>query len=239
MMAHRVSGASCTSLRSPLVAVPRASCSRFSPIGHSDLGTTGCADTHTSPTAVQPVPSRRAALGVGVALVLCGLPGGDARARTALQPGSLNALDKEEEPALSKFYKTPSGVKVQELLIPGELAGPTAKAGDTVLFDYVLRRANGYFIYGTIEGVSFQPKDTPVGPVAFKLGSGRLIPGLEEVLLGMRKGGKRRALIPREAGYSDCGTQEPQPPTFGTKRQLQAHCTEPLLFELEVLRVTS
>lgn len=32
--------------------------------------------------------------------------------------------------------------------------------------------------------------------------------------------------------------QEPQPPTFGTKRQLQSHCTEPLLFELEMLRVT-
>lgn len=56
-----------------------------------------------------------------------------------------------------------------------------AKLGDVVLFDYVLRRANGYFIYGTIEGVSFQPKDTPVGPVAFKLGNGTLIPGLEEV----------------------------------------------------------
>ena len=34
---------------------------------------------------------------------------------------------------------------------------------------------------GTLEGVSFQPKDVPVGPVAFRLGAGRLIPGLEEV----------------------------------------------------------
>ena len=33
-----------------------------------------------------------------------------------------------------------------------------AKPGDTVLIDYVLRRSNGYFIYATQEGVSFQPK---------------------------------------------------------------------------------
>jgi len=62
--------------------------------------------------------------------------------------------------------------------------------------------------------VSFQPKDTPVGPVSFKLGDGQLIPGLEEVLVGMRKGSKRRALIPAEAGYADCKVQVGQLP-FG------------------------
>lgn len=31
------------------------------------------------------------------------------------------------------------------------------------------RRANGYFIYGTVDGVSFQPKDVPVGPVRLQL----------------------------------------------------------------------
>jgi hypothetical protein len=145
-------------------------------------------------------------------------------------------LNAPENPDLPKFFKTASGVKVQELLVGS--GGVAAKKGDSILFDYVLRRANGYFIYGTVEGVSFQPQDTPVGPVAFRLGDGALIPGLEEVLVGMRKGGKRRALIPASAGYSDCGRDEPQPPTFGTKRQLQSHCTEPLLFELELLRIT-
>lgn len=54
--------------------------------------------------------------------------------------------------------------------------GPQAAPGDQVLFDYVLRRSNGYFIYGTVEGVSFQPRDVPTGPVSFKLGAGELIP---------------------------------------------------------------
>ena len=43
--------------------------------------------------------------------------------------------------------------------------GRPARTGDRLLIDYVLRRANGYFIYSTVEGVSFQPADVPVGPI--------------------------------------------------------------------------
>lgn len=54
-------------------------------------------------------------------------------------------LAAPEDDGLPKFFKTSSGVKVQ-VLSPG--AGPAAQKGDAVLIDYVLRRANGYFIYG-------------------------------------------------------------------------------------------
>jgi hypothetical protein len=53
-------------------------------------------------------------------------------------------LAAPEDESLPKFFKTASGVKVQELA-PG--SGQEAKAGDSVLIDYVLRRNNGYFIY--------------------------------------------------------------------------------------------
>ncbi len=46
--------------------------------------------------------------------------------------------------------------------------------------------------------------------------------GLEEVLNGMAPGSKRRALIPPELGYVS-GAEQPQPPTFATKRQLDNH----------------
>ena len=48
--------------------------------------------------------------------------------------------------------------------------------------------------------MSFQPRDVPTGPVTVRLGAGQLIPGLEEVLAGMRPGSKRRALVPPSAG---------------------------------------
>jgi hypothetical protein len=69
-------------------------------------------------------------------------------------------------------------------------------------------------------------------------GRGEIIPGLEEVLEGMRPGGKRRALIPPELGYAtNPNAAQPQPPTFATKRQLLNHAKEPLLFEVQLLKV--
>ncbi len=79
-----------------------------------------------------------------------------------------------------------------------------------------------------------------MGPVLLKLGSGAVVPGLEEALFGMRQGGKRRVLVPPEQGYTSAvgGVElEPQPPTFATKRQLANHAREPLLFEIELLRI--
>jgi FKBP-type peptidyl-prolyl cis-trans isomerase len=68
-----------------------------------------------------------------------------------------------------------------------------------------------YFIYATVEGVSFQPRDVPVGPVAFKLGSDPdWIQGLQEVVAGMRQGGRVRALIPPGLGYRSCDSDQPQ-----------------------------
>lgn len=116
-------------------------------------------------------------------------------------------------------------------------SGPEAKNGDDVLIDYVLRRSNGYFIFATVEGVSFQPKDVPVAPVVIRLGSDKVVRGLSEAVRGMQPGGKRRILVPPELGYAANTELLPQPPTFGTKRQLVSHSTEPLLFEVQVLKV--
>ncbi|KIY95433.1 hypothetical protein MNEG_12530, partial [Monoraphidium neglectum] len=58
------------------------------------------------------------------------------------------------------------------------------------------------------------------------------------VLIGMSTGGRRRALVPPELGYTSSALQ-PQPPTFATRRQLANHSREPLLFEIQLLRVNN
>uniref|UniRef100_A0A383VMA4 peptidylprolyl isomerase n=1 Tax=Tetradesmus obliquus TaxID=3088 RepID=A0A383VMA4_TETOB len=162
------------------------------------------------------------------------VPAAVAATRVTSGDWSSPGLAAPEDENLPKFFKTASGVKVQELA-PG--SGQEAKAGDSVLIDYVLRRNNGYFIYSTIEGVSFQPRDVPIGPIRLQLGSGsEVIEGLQDAIVGMRQGGKRRVLIPPELGYVSSVLQ-PQPPTFATKRQLANHSSESLLFEIELLRV--
>ena len=69
-------------------------------------------------------------------------------------------------------------------------------------------------------------------------GTGDLIPGLEEALVGMKPGAKRRAMIPPQLGYSGPNAElQPQPPTFATKRQLLNHSNEALLFEVHLLKI--
>jgi hypothetical protein len=58
--------------------------------------------------------------------------------------GSGTGLNQPDD-MQQKFYKLDNGVKVQQLV--DGTGKPGAKAGDRVLFDYVLRRSNGYFIY--------------------------------------------------------------------------------------------
>lgn len=175
---------------------------------------------------------------MGMALISGSLLGcGEALGARDSGDWSSPGLSAPIDPSAPKFRKTASGALIQDLI---DGSGNRAEAcdGDEVLVDYVLRRANGYFIYSTVEGVSFQPRDVPTGPVRWKLSSGSLLPGLVEGLSGMRPGGKRRILVPPSAGYlSQTSDVEPQMPTFGTKRQLENHKSEPLIFEVVLVRI--
>lgn len=132
----------------------------------------------------------------------------------------------------AQYIKTPSGL-VFERINDGE--GEPARAGDIAVFDYVMRRANGYFIYGTIDcGVGCGNGD----PAEYMLGpSGNLIPGLDELLTGMKPGEKKRALIKPELGYqSNPKGLDPQPPEFGQRRQVEVHSGEPMIFEVKLVK---
>ncbi|XP_040361599.1 peptidyl-prolyl cis-trans isomerase FKBP16-1, chloroplastic isoform X4 [Rosa chinensis] len=136
-------------------------------------------------------------------------------------------MPEMKEPEVIRTLKLPSGVRIQEIV---EGQGPAATKGDLVEINYVCRRTNGYFVHSTVD--QFNGESTPV---ILPLDENQIIKGLEEVLVGMRIGGKRRALITPSVGYTNESLQ-PIPEEFGTRRSLLSHVNEPLIFELQELQ---
>ncbi len=83
---------------------------------------------------------------------------------------------------------TPSGLKYVDL-IKGH--GPIPQPGQNISFHYVMRLENGVEVDSSRGG---RPLETAIG-------LGKLIAGLEEGLMSMRGGGKRRLAVPPNLGY--------------------------------------
>ncbi|CAN6696495.1 unnamed protein product [Malus baccata var. baccata] len=137
-------------------------------------------------------------------------------------------MPEMKEPEIIRTVKLPSGVRVQEIV---EGQGPTAHEGDLVEINYVCRRTNGYFVHSTVDQFSGES-----APVILPLDEKQIIEGLKEVLVGMKTGGKRRALIPPYVGYTN-ENLKPIPEEFGPRRSLLSHVNEPLIFEVQLLKV--
>ncbi|KAJ4725353.1 Peptidylprolyl isomerase [Melia azedarach] len=133
-----------------------------------------------------------------------------------------------KEPEVIRTLKLPNGVRIQEI-IEGE--GPKVSDGDLVEINYVCRRSNGYFVHSTVDQFSGES-----APVILPLDDNQIIKGLKEVLVGMKVGGKRRALIPPSVGYIN-ENLKPIPEEFGPRRSLLSHANEPLIFEVQLLKV--
>mmetsp|Transcript_9184 Transcript_9184/g.18995 ORF Transcript_9184/g.18995 Transcript_9184/m.18995 type:complete len:157 (-) Transcript_9184:183-653(-) len=64
-----------------------------------------------------------------------------------------------------------------------------------------------------------------------------LPPAVVPAVVGMRQGGIRRVLVPPRLGWAVNDKLNPKPDTFGASRRLANHLQEPLLFEIEMVRV--
>lgn len=137
------------------------------------------------------------------------------------------ALEMKEAEVI-RTQKLDSGVRIQDI-INGE--GLEAREGDLVEVNYVCRRSNGYFVHSTVDQFSGESS-----PVILALNEKEIIKGLKEVIIGMKAGGKRRALIPPSVGYVN-ETLGPIPDQFGPRRSLLSHVNEPLIFEVQLLKV--
>jgi FKBP-type peptidyl-prolyl cis-trans isomerase len=121
---------------------------------------------------------------------------------------------KSSEPTL-EISPTPSqneGLKIEDIVVG---TGKEAKDGNKVTVNYI-----GTLTDGTKFDSSYDRKE----PFSFTLGEGSVIPGWDQGLLGMKKGGKRKLTIPSDLAYGESGSG-PIPPN------------STLIFEIELLKV--
>jgi peptidylprolyl isomerase len=131
------------------------------------------------------------------------------------QGGRLEGLKTESaqvgEGALE--VTTPSGLKYTDLVVG---TGATPQKGQTVTVHYTGTLANGK---------KFDSSYDHGRPTDFRIGDGSAIPGLDEGLMTMKVGGKRRLTIPSALGYGPAG----RPPSIPGNSTL--------MFEVELLGV--
>ncbi|WP_095042935.1 FKBP-type peptidyl-prolyl cis-trans isomerase [Candidatus Promineifilum breve] len=92
------------------------------------------------------------------------------------------------------FTETESGLRYYDIVV-GD--GTTAETGNTVTVNYT-----GWLT----DNVKFDSSIDSGVPFPFTLGTGAVIPGWEEGVLGMKVGGIRQLVIPAALGYGDTGS---------------------------------
>jgi peptidylprolyl isomerase len=96
---------------------------------------------------------------------------------------------------------TPGGVVVQDLIIPEK--GIEADWDSDVSIHYVIWTGTGELVDSSYDrGL----------PIEFRLGAGLVPRGLEEGIVGMRRGGQRNLVVPPALGYGEEGIEGSVPP---------------------------
>ncbi|MGZ3422029.1 MAG: FKBP-type peptidyl-prolyl cis-trans isomerase [Polyangiales bacterium] len=104
-------------------------------------------------------------------------------------------------------------LKIEDVVVG---KGAVVKKGSAVSVHYTGRLVTGEVFDSSVDRGK---------PFSFIVGSGSVIRGWDEGLIGMKVGGKRKLTIPPHLGYGDGG----QPPT------IPGHAT--LIFDIELLHV--
>lgn len=112
-----------------------------------------------------------------------------------------------------------TGVRYQDVQEGG---GQTVERGRCVYTHYTVYRANGQFVETSHDSGG----GTAGEPVAFVLGSGRVIRGWDIGIEGMKVGGIRRLWVPEDLAYGAAGSPPRIPPHVALIFDVQLMATE-------------
>lgn len=143
---------------------------------------------------------------------------------------------KSEGPKLQKYIddnklkaeKLPSGLQIATTT---EGTGAQPKVGDSVMVHYTGKLVSGKVFDTSLPEVAkkasiYNPGREPYTTLNLVIGQGNVIPGFDEGVLKMKKGGKSVLLIPSSLGYGEQGMQGGMIGPF-----------TPLVFEIELVNV--
>ena len=126
--------------------------------------------------------------------------------QTSTEPSPAEAQealkDTTTKPVIPKPTGAPPRKLVKEDIVKG--TGPAAKKGDTLVVHYVgMNFSNGH---------EFDASWDTGSPFPLQLGAGQVIAGWDKGLIGIKKGGRRKLVIPPELGYGAQGYPPDIPP---------------------------
>lgn len=119
--------------------------------------------------------------------------------------------------AQAAVVTTPTGLKYEDHKVG---AGADAVKGKTVSVHYT-----GWLDDKGAKGKKFDSSLDRGMPIKFLLGAGKVIPGWDEGISGMKVGGKRTLMIPSKLGYGVRGAGDVIPPNAD------------LIFDVELVEV--
>ncbi len=111
---------------------------------------------------------------------------------------------------LTQTLALADGVETLQITDIAEGTGEVAAAGQTAVVHYT-----GWLYDAEADGQKGEKFDSSVDrgePFSFPLGAGRVIPGWDQGVAGMKVGGKRRLVIPPDMAYGDRGAGNLIPP---------------------------
>ena len=117
------------------------------------------------------------------------------------------------QPTQAGGVTTPSGLKIEDIQVG---TGASPQQGQTVVVHYT-----GWLTDGT----KFDSSVDRAEPFKFRIGTGMVIKGWDEGVMGMKIGGKRKLTVPPQLGYGARGAGGVIPPNAS------------LVFEVELLDV--